>query len=109
MESSVEIKDNSKKVLSEFEKQLNMGLESVGVTAERYAKKECPVDTGRLRNSIAYSVQGNDVYIGTNVVYAPQVEFRDIAHRTGKAHFLKDSALNHSDEYKKIVENALKA
>ena len=49
------------------------------------------------------------VYIGTNVRYAPYVEFIDrYYHPTGKAHFLRDAASTHGDRYKEIMEAALK-
>jgi phage gpG-like protein len=67
------------------------------------------VDTGRLRNSISHEVVENDVYIGTNVEYAPYVEYGEYKHTTGKNHFLRDAATNHSEHYKKIMEAALKA
>lgn len=120
--AKVEIQDNSKEVLSAFGKQIKIALKSVGHTAEGYAKEECPVGTpestgikgyigGTLRNSISNEVveDAQEVYIGTNVEYAPYVEFRDnVHHQTGKAHFLRDSASNHADEYKNIIETALK-
>ena len=66
----VDYKDNSKQILSALEKGIKNGLEAIGLTAETYAKKETPVDTGRLRNSISHSVDGEAAYIGSNVEYA---------------------------------------
>jgi hypothetical protein len=47
---------------------------------QRDAKLDCPVVTGRLRNSITPEVraEGNDVQgvVGSNVEYAPKVEER---------------------------------
>ena len=100
--------DNSNKALEAFYRQIRKGLMAIGATAEKHAKSECPVDTGRLRNSISNTVQEDGVYIGTNVEYAPYVEYRDIAHQTGKAHFLRDAATTHNDEYRAIMEAALK-
>ena len=82
-------------------------LEAIGLTAERHAKEDCPVDTGRLRNSISHAVKIDEhaVYIGTNVEYAKYVETLDSRHHTtGKAHFLRDAATTHGDEYKRIAE-----
>lgn len=91
--------------------------------------------TGRLRNSITFAVSGesanissysgdhgepggsysgsapNDkdmaVYIGTGAEYAAGIETG--SHRkAGGVHFLQDAAANHTDEYKQIMENALK-
>ena len=66
----VDYKDNSKQILSALEKGIKNGLEAIGLTAETYAKKETPVDTGRLRNSISHTVDGEAAYIGSNVEYA---------------------------------------
>ena len=66
----VDYKDNSEQVLSAMEKGIKNGLEAIGLTAETYAKKETPVDTGRLRNSISHTVDGEATYIGSNVEYA---------------------------------------
>ena len=62
--------DNSQQVLSALEKGIKNGLEAIGLTAETYAKKATPVDTGRLRNSISHETDKEAVYIGTNVEYA---------------------------------------
>ena len=94
--------------------------------------------TGRLRNSITYALAGEEthvksykankggkdretytydgtaegkkgsgVYIGTNVEYAPGIELG--THRkAGAVHFLQDAAANHSDEYKRLMEDSMK-
>lgn len=105
-----EVVSRADEVIAALRRQVALGLESIGQEAEGYAKDECPVDTGRLRNSISHAVEGDNVYIGTNVEYAPYVEYRDKArHTTGKAHFLRDAATTHTDHYKAIMEAALKA
>lgn len=104
----VELKVNTQEILSNFARQVAAGLMAIGATAEGYAKEDCPVDTGRLQNSISNTVDDNSVYIGTNVVYAPYQEFYDYKHTSGKAHFLRDAASTHGDEYKRIMEAALK-
>lgn len=107
---SMTIKDNSAEVLSAMKSQVLLALESIGEEAEGYAKENCPVDTGRLRNSIAHQVVESEkaVYIGTNVEYAPYVEYGDNAtHKTGGAHFLRDAATEHGEHYKQIMEAAL--
>lgn len=100
MSTNVNFKDNSKEVLNDKQKAIKIALESIGIQAENFAKKDCPVDTGRLRNSIANQVEDNTVYIGTNVEYAEKIEY--------KAHFLRDAATTHGDLYRSIVEKALK-
>ena len=42
---------------------------------EKDAKLNCPVGTGTLRNSITHTVSGNSGTVGTNVEYAPYVEY----------------------------------
>ena len=104
--------DHTAEAIAAMKQQALLALEAIGQEAEGYAKEECPVDTGNLRNSIAHEVidQEPAVYIGTNVEYAPYVEYRDKAsHTTGNAHFLRNSVTNHVDHYKQILEAALKA
>lgn len=54
-------------------------LAQVGLGVETTAKRLCPVDTGRLRSSINSQVgtddQGLLAVVGTDVDYAPHVEF----------------------------------
>lgn len=115
--ASVQLIDNSEKVLASMRQQAVLGLKAIGQKAEGYAKKDCPVDTGRLHNSISNQVVESEmaVYIGTNVEYAPYVEFNEKARHDppefggGKAHFLRDAAADHGDQYKAIMEAALKA
>lgn len=93
------------------------------------------VDTGRLRNSITFAVSGEPaniqsysgdhgeaggsysgsapddkdmaVYIGTGVEYSIGIETG--SHRkAGGVHFLQDAAANHTDEYKRLMEDSMK-
>ena len=102
------MKDNTDEVLSALEKAKKRGLEAIGLTAEGHAKKITPVDTGRLqlRNSISHATDDEAAYIGTNVEYAPYVELG--ARGRPGVHMLKRSATEHTDEYKRIMEDALK-
>ena len=72
---NVTFADHSAEVKAEFEAACLRALEKCGLLAEGYAKKECPVDTGNLRNSITHEVDegGDAVYIGTNVEYGAYV------------------------------------
>lgn len=106
----VKVTDNSAIFINAKDQAVASALEAIGLTAERYAKADCPVDTGRLRNSISHAVREKEhaAYIGTNVEYAKYVETKPMKHTTGKAHFLRDAAATHGDEYKKIAEIQLK-
>ena len=99
-------KDNTNEVLAALKKAKKRGLEAIGLTAEGYAKKDTPVDTGRLRNSISYATDDEAAYIGTNVEYAPYVELG--ARGRQGVHMLQRAATEHADEYKQIMEDALK-
>ena len=105
---AVEIHDNSKEISENIKSALLRGLEKCGLTAERFAKKLAPYDTGNLRNSITHKVDDREpaVYIGTNVEYAPYVCLGTI-HMNAQP-FLKPAVNDHKDEYRKILENSLK-
>lgn len=101
-------------------------LEICGGKAETYAKKECPVDTGRLRASITHqrsTAEVNTEIIGTNVTYAPYVELghnqevgryvpaigkRLVASHVDGKPYIKPSVENHAQEYKNILSTELK-
>lgn len=108
---AISIIDNTAEVIKATEEQIMTGMAAIGEVGEGFAKQECPVDTGRLRASISYSVVEKkdrvSTYIGTNVEYAIFVEYRNVSHRTGNAHFLRNAAANHGDEYKAILKAAL--
>ena len=99
-------KDNTDEVLAALKMAKKRGLEAIGLTAEGYAKKDTPVDTGRLRNSISHPTDDEAAYIGTNVEYAPYVELG--ARGRPGVHMLQRAATEHTDEYKKIMEDAMK-
>ena len=99
-------KDNTDEVLAALKMAKKRGLEAIGLTAEGHAKKETPVDTGRLRNSVSHTTDDEAAYIGTNVEYAPYVELG--ARGRPGVHMLQRAATEHTDEYKKIMEDAMK-
>ena len=101
----VDYKDNSKQILSALEKGKHNALTAIGSSAETYAKQEPPVDTGRLRNSISHAIDGEAVYIGSNVEYAPYVELG--TSRAKAHHMLQKAATEHSAEYKRLAEDAV--
>ena len=99
-------KDNTDEVIAALKNAKKRGLEAIGLTAEGYAKKDTPVDTGRLRNSIAHAVEDDAAFIGTNVEYAVFVE-AGARGRQG-VHMLQRAASEHTDEYKKLMEDSMK-
>lgn len=129
--AQIEVTSHRIEVQEAKNEAIKRALEDIGLTAERYAKELAPVDTGRLRNSISHQVEGNDtVAIGTNVEYAPYLEFGTgkFAENGGRATpwryqddkgnwhttsgqkpqpFLRPAIDNHLDEYKKIAKEHL--
>ena len=63
MAKNIEYRDNTEEVLNALEAAIKRGNEAIGMTAERHAKKKCPVDTGRLRNSITYALAGEETHV----------------------------------------------
>lgn len=51
----------------------------------------------------------NTIYIGTNVEYGEEVETLNRKHTTGRAHFLRDAATTHNDEYNDLMKAALQS
>ena len=135
MRIDIEIKNNFAETMEKYEKNVEKGLIACGTTAERLAKENCPVHTGRLKGSITYATQNNQgtpqppfkppkpmnpadsapherpddrtMYIGTNVHYAPKIELYDMPHVVGQAHFMRDALSDNIDDYSKLLTQAL--
>jgi phage gpG-like protein len=119
-------KDNTKEILKATDEAIYNALYIIGAKAADYAAGLAPVDTGRLKNSLTHEVAMDEkaVYVGTNVEYAPYVEFGHrqevgryvpaIGKRLVKAYvpakpFLKPAIVNNLEEYKGIIESELRA
>lgn len=141
MGADIEIKDdNSDIILAALGLAKARALEIIGMKAEKYAKALCPVGTsestgkkgyrgGTLRNSITHGVtDGDTVYIGTNVEYAPYVELGtgpyfntppeweefSAQQGSGVGHgyvhprpFLKPAIAEHKSEFQNIIKQEL--
>lgn len=131
---SIKITDNSEEVKAAMQAAAIRALEKCGLTAEGYAKKLCPVDTGNLRNSITHAVDPGELaaYVGTNSEYGPYVElgtgkyaeggggrptpwvYQDAQgnwHRTegNKAQpFIKPAVAGYASKYRQIINDELK-
>lgn len=102
MAGLADYRSNGPDVIRTMNDRTPPALEAVGLQAEGYAKLLCPVDTGRLRNSISHAVQGDTVYIGTNVEYGPYVEYGTRNQRPQP--YLTPAATQHTEEYKRIIQ-----
>ena len=73
---TIDITDNSSKVLSALKQKTKAALERCGEQAEGYASDLVPVDTGLLRQSITHQYREDEqaVLIGSNSEYAIYVE-----------------------------------
>ena len=58
-----DFKDNSEEYKELRDAAIRRGLRAIGMTAETYAKENCPVDTGYARNSITFALSGESANI----------------------------------------------
>ncbi len=79
------VEDNTDKIIDEKDQACARALYAIGLKAETYATKLCPVGTpestgqkgyrgGTLRQSITFESDDESMTLGTNVEYAPYVE-----------------------------------
>ena len=69
---SIEVKaDNTKEYLRKLDEAIDLALEECGSECERYAKMKCPTDTGLLKNSITYALNGQQAAISTYTADEP--------------------------------------
>ena len=61
----MDFKDNSKEYKDLLNQAIRRGLKAIGMTAETYAKENCPVDTGYARNSITFALSGESADISS--------------------------------------------
>lgn len=111
---------------------LQVALGEAGEIVRKDAVMNCPVDTGRLRQSIVSIVEGNSAVIGPTASYGVYVEFgtgaqgnKSVAHTTKKQWtyyssgqfyttsgqkpkpFLVPALKNNSAEIKRIIRQAV--
>ena len=107
MAGSIEVLgDHTQEWLEAIGPAVARALDAVGMAAEGHAKALCPVDTGRLRNSITHvQLDAHHEAIGTNVEYGRYVELG--TSRADAQPFLVPAASEHSSEYRAIMRAAL--
>lgn len=111
--------DNSPEVKSAMQSAIARGLEAIGLQAEANAKREVTkavynsppaksgyVRTGALRNSIGHATDSDSAYVGSNIEYAPYVEYG--TSKMGARPFIKPAVENYKDEYKEIMLSEMK-
>lgn len=99
--------DNSDVVKNKVAQAIPRILLRMGNAVEGTAKNLCPVDTGRLRNSISNTAKIDElaVYVGTNVEYAEYVE-RGTLHMDAQP-YLKPAVVQNKRKCISIVEDEL--
>jgi HK97 gp10 family phage protein len=76
MELKTTLKWDGDIVKLQGKKVVGKSLYDIGLVVEGQAKQLAPVDTGRLAGSISTEqIDKNQVEVGTNVSYAPYMEF----------------------------------
>ena len=112
--NSIVFTDNLQEVLKSLDGALETGLVKIGAAAQGYAKDNTPVRTGTLRDSIGVEVKSDEkaAYIGTMIEKFPDKPYGQYVELGARGrqgvHMLKRAATEHTDEYKRIMEDALK-
>lgn len=112
--NSIVFTDNLDEVLGALNSALEDGLVKIGAAAQGYAKDNTPVRTGTLRDSIGVEVKSDEkaAYIGTMIDKFPGKPYGQYVELGARGrqgvHMLQRAASEHSDEYKQIMEDALK-
>lgn len=101
------VDDNTDEVIEKLGLAMARALEAIGMEAESDAADICPVDTGRLRNSITHTIDAGEkvAIIGTNVEYAEYVH--QGTSRQKAQPFLTDAVTRNQAKYAKIAKAAL--
>lgn len=99
--------NNTPEVLAKLKNGIKSALEESGNMVENGAALRCPVDTGRLRNSINHKLVGdNKVEIGSDVEYAGYVELG--TSRMRKRPYLRPALESNEGAIQRIFESNLK-
>ena len=75
MKVATDLKWNGRACMKDFDSAQYKSLYQSAALVEGQAKAKAPTDTGHLRQSITKDVNKDNATIGTNVEYAPYVEF----------------------------------
>ena len=112
--NSIVFTDNLDEVLRALDGALETGLVKIGAAAQGYAKDLTPVRTGILRDSIGVEVKKDEkaAYIGTMVDKFPKKPYGKYVELGARGrpgfHMLQRAATEHTDEYKRLMEDSMK-
>jgi HK97 gp10 family phage protein len=68
-------------IMVKIAEAIRIGIIKASFDMEAHAVRLCPVDTGRLRNSIKVRVEGNRIILSSDTEYDEYVEFGTIKMR----------------------------
>lgn len=96
------------RLMSKIEHEARRSIIECLIVAEGDAAHLCPVDTGRLRASITRSTENGGLTgkIGTNVEYAPYIEFG--TSRSAAQPFLRPAIDDNKDAFDRIFRANMK-
>ena len=112
--NSIIFTDNLEEVLAAVDSAITAGLVEIGAKAQGYAKDLTPVRTGILRDSIGVEVDKDEkaAYIGTMVDRFPKKPYGQYVELGARGrpgvHMLQRAATEHTDEYKRLMEDSMK-
>ena len=112
--NSIVFTDNLQEVLKALDGALETGLVKIGAAAQGYAKDNTPVRTGTLRDSIGVEVKSDEkaAYIGTMIDKFPDKPYGKYVELGARGrpgvHMLQRAAAEHTDEYKRLMEDSMK-
>lgn len=112
MSSRITFEDNSRQILSESDRKVQLILTAIGQKAVTIWKKIITnkkiVDSGRFRNSTNFEVNNNDksVTIGSNVEYAQYLEIGTSKMKARPS--LKPTVLEYKSDYQNLAEQIWK-
>ena len=112
--NSIVFTDNLDEVLRALDGALETGLVKIGAAAKGYAKDNTPVRTGTLRDSIGVEVKSDEkvAYIGTMIDKFPDKPYGQYVELGARGrygvHMLQRAAAEHTDEYKRLMEDSMK-
>lgn len=90
-----------KNIADMLENSMESIILSAGESVKNSAQSMCPVDTGKLRDSISVSAEGNKAVISANTDYAAYVEFG--TSKMPPKPFLVPSLIGNSDAILKAI------
>ncbi len=63
--ADITVVSHTKELMDDVDDKMPLILNAIGQIAEGYAKEDCPVDTGLLRNSLTYAISGEKPVISS--------------------------------------------